>query len=117
MPGFSGLSNQRRDRRGRLESAFDSPLVLVLGLSAIVERLLGPRSALACQYGRGAATFQCPRRCPRRRAKQPTVSARRESISMLASRFGTRWLRPRGAAIGLRAGRTPLRYGTAGSGF
>src|SRR5271166_441593 len=113
MPGFSGLSNQRRDRRGRLESAFDSPLVLVLGFSAIVERLLGPRSALACQYGRAAATFQCPRR----RAKQPTVSARRESISMLASRFGTRRLRPRGAAIGLRAGRTPLRYGTAGSGF
>ena len=46
MPGFSGLSNQRRDLRNRLAPGFESPLVL--GFTAIVERLLRGVSVLAC---------------------------------------------------------------------
>ena len=46
MPGFSGLSNQRRDLRNRLAPGFES--LLVLGFTAIVERLLRGVSVLAC---------------------------------------------------------------------
>ena len=43
MPGFSGLSNHSRDRKGRFASPFEPLFVLVLGFWAIADRILRRR--------------------------------------------------------------------------